>query len=371
MSYEHVDCVVIGAGVIGLAIAREFAVQKKSVLVIEKEQFIASETSSRNSEVIHAGIYYPKNSLKAQLCVQGKVLLYEYLSKRNIAHKNCGKLIVATTENQLDDLQSIDEKAKENGVFDLMHLSAKEAHEKEPALKCLRALYSPSTGILNAHEYFLSLLGEIEDNNGLCVLNTEVVSIEKTNGHFEVATRSHGDYYTIKSDILINAAGLHATRIAKSTQVLDGKYIPETLYAKGNYFSLTGRSPFNHLVYPVPEKNGLGIHLTLDMQGTARFGPDVEWTKTINYQVDELRAELFYNEIVKYWSEINIKNLKPGYAGIRPKIYFSEEEKKAPQDFVIQTKNTHKIEGLINLFGIESPGLTSSLAIAKHVYASL
>lgn len=369
--YDHVECVVAGAGAIGLAVGRQLAFQSRSVLVLEKEAFIASETSSRNSEVIHAGIYYAPESLKARLCVEGKVLLYEYLQRRNIPYRQCGKLIVATDPSQADQLDTIQARARRNGLSDLRKLSRSESLAMEPELHCLEALHSPSTGIFNTHDFFLSLLADLEDRSGRCILKTEILSVAKRNGVFEIATLSDGEAYTITADVLVNCAGLHAVNLAQKIKGFPAGQIPALRFAKGNYFSLAKRNPFTRLIYPVPERAGLGVHLTLDMQGRARFGPDVEWVEEINYAVDPARSRSFYHAIRTYWPRLEEGALMPGYSGIRPKISFSGFTMDAPQDFVVQTENNHGISGLVNLFGIESPGLTSSLALASHVAARL
>ncbi len=368
--YDHVECVVVGAGTIGLAVGRELALEGRSVLILEKEGFIASETSSRNSEVIHAGIYYAPDSLKARLCVEGKALLYDYLNERSIPFSPCGKLIVATDITQSAQLNSILMKAVQNGVRDIKRLSHAEAFAMEPELSCHEALFSPSTGIFNTHDFYLSLLADLEDRGARCILNTHVISIVQKNGAFEISTIANGEVYKITADIFINSAGLHAVSLAKNIEGFPCDLLPELRLAKGNYFSLAKRNPFKRLIYPVPEKAGLGIHLTLDMQGRARFGPDVEWVDSIDYAVSADRAQHFYDEILKYWPKLEEGALTPDYSGIRPKISF-DGSFDGPQDFVIQTETDHGISGLVNLFGIESPGLTASLALARYVVAQL
>lgn len=368
--YDHVECVVVGAGAIGLAVARQLALEGRSVLILEKEAYIASETSSRNSEVIHAGIYYASNSLKARLCVEGKGLLYEYLNERNIPFRQCGKLIVATDISQSAQLDTIISKAKQNGVSDLKRLTQSEALTMEPELSCHEALLSPSTGIFNTHDFYLSLLADLEDRGGRCILKTEVVSVIHRNGAFEILTIADGEAYRITADLLINSAGLHAVTVAKNIERFPSVLLPDLRLAKGNYFSLANRSPFTRLIYPVPERAGLGIHLTLDMQGRARFGPDVEWVHSIDYAVSAERARNFYHEVRKYCPNLEEGALTPDYSGIRPKISFIGSF-DGPQDFVIQTETDHGFPGLVNLFGIESPGLTASLALARYVTAQL
>ena len=368
---ETLDCIVIGAGVIGLAIARTLSKRGRDVLVLEKEHAIGTHTSSHNSEVIHAGLYYPKNSLKAVLCVAGRHALYKYVEERYLPHRKLGKLIVATTPAQLSELNAIAQHARQNGIDDLQPLSAKDARQIEPSLDVLGALLSPSTGIIDSHQYMLALQGELEENGGSIAFNTKVVSGEanaqgvtlNVAGSLEI-----DEPMTLKARHTINTAGLWAPHLAASLSGFPQHHIPKTRFAKGNYFSLSSKSPFKHLIYPVPEKAGLGIHLTLDMADRARFGPDVEWTDleatgTIDYTVDPARRDSFIKSIQAYWPDLPTENLAPDYAGIRPKISPWNE----PQDFQIQEPGTHGVPGLINLFGIESPGLTASLAIADYV----
>ncbi|RWX65805.1 NAD(P)/FAD-dependent oxidoreductase [Mesorhizobium sp. M4B.F.Ca.ET.089.01.1.1] len=364
---EQVDCIIAGAGVIGLAVARTMAAQGLDTLILEAADAIGTETSSRNSEVIHAGIYYPRGSLKARYCVDGRELLYRYCAERSIPHRRCGKLIVATDEAQEPVLASIRANAAACGVDDLRFLSAAEAQTLEPALHCTKALLSPSTGIIDSHALMLALLGEAEEKGAMLSLNTRVVSGRIGAGGsivLETMDSASGERFEIATSHLINAAGLGAVALAASLDGFDRQFLPTLRYAKGNYFSVAGRAPFSRLVYPVPEPGGLGVHLTLDLAGTARFGPDVEWTDRLDYRVDPARGERFYDAIRKYWPELADGSLQAAYSGIRPKLSGPGE---ANSDFVIQDPATHRIEGLVNLFGIESPGLTSSLAIAAHV----
>ena len=364
---ESVEAVVIGAGVIGLACARALARAGKETIIIERHSRFGSETSARNSEVIHAGIYYPKNSLKAKLCVRGRELLYEFCRNYNIPHKNCGKLIVATTAQQENSIVDIMERAKKNNVADLQYLSASEIQKLEPALNCRSALLSPSTGILSSHDYMLALLGDAQNDGASVAFNTDFLSAAIKGDYIEV---SAGKQQTTKlqTKILINAAGLSAPNAAHQIEGLGLEFIPQCYFAKGSYYSLSSKAPFTHLIYPVPVAGGLGVHLTLDLAGQARFGPDVEWVRDINYDVDPARAESFYAAIRTYWPDLKDHALQPAYSGIRPKIV-GPGEKDA--DFLIQGPDMHGIPGLINLFGIESPGLTSSLAIAEHVLEKL
>ena len=362
---DKVDCVVIGAGVIGLAIARRLAQAGREVIVLEAAENIGTVTSSRNSEVIHAGIYYRANSLMAQMCVSGKHALYQYCRDHGIPHRNCGKLIVATTAQETDKLQSIRAHAEANGVDDLQLLPGEAARALEPALNCDAALLSPSTGIIDSHAYMLALRGDAEDAGAAFAFHTPLLHARANAGHIEIETG--GDTpMTLACNLLVNSAGLGATAVARSIDGMPVGLIPSAYLAKGNYFSCSARSPFSRLIYPVPEPGGLGVHLTLDMAGQARFGPDVEWVESIDYAVDPARADRFYPAIRRYWPTLPDGALMPSYSGIRPKIV---PPAVATQDFLIQGPQDHGVAGLINLFGIESPGLTSSLAIADHVGA--
>ncbi|MEZ2330217.1 NAD(P)/FAD-dependent oxidoreductase [Mesorhizobium sp. RCC_202] len=367
---EQVDCIVAGAGVIGLAVARALAAQGLETLILEAADAIGTGTSSRNSEVIHAGIYYPQGSLKARLCLAGRELLYRYCADHAIPHRRSGKLIVATDAAQEPVLGSIHANAVACGVDDLRFLSAVEAKALEPAVHCTAALLSPSTGIIDSHALMLALLGDAEDNGAMLSLNTSIVSgrIEAARFVLQTVDTTTGEAFEIAASRLVNAAGLSAVALAGSLEGFDRQFLPTLRYAKGNYFSVAGRAPFSRLVYPVPEPGGLGVHLTLDLGGTARFGPDVEWTDTLDYRVDPARAERFYGAIRKYWPDLADGALQPAYSGIRPKL---SSQGKADGDFVIQGPAAHRTQGLVNLFGIESPGLTSSLAIAEEVTRAL
>jgi L-2-hydroxyglutarate oxidase LhgO len=360
---DRVSCVIIGAGVIGLAVARRLAQAGREVIVLEAAEGIGTVTSSRNSEVIHAGIYYPAGSLMARMCVSGKHALYEYCRDHGIPHRNCGKLIVATTSNETLKLQSIKAHAEANGVHDLRTLGGKEARALEPALNCDAALLSPSTGIIDSHAFMLALCGDAEGAGAACAFHTPLLRGKATLGGFELEVGGETPI-TLACQLLINAAGLAATSVARGIDGMPIELIPPAYLAKGNYFSCSARAPFSHLIYPVPEPGGLGVHLTLDMAGQARFGPDVEWVDAIDYAVDPGRAEKFYPAIRRYWPALPDGALMPSYSGMRPKIV---PPAVAVQDFLIQGPKDHGVDGLINLFGIESPGLTSSLAIADYV----
>lgn len=364
---EQVEAIVIGAGVVGLACARSLAKLGKETIIIERHDSIGSETSSRNSEVIHAGIYYAPGSLKAKLSVEGNSLLYRFCDDFNISYRKCGKLIVATSLQQKNKLDGIHDNAIKNGVKNLSFLNSSETRKIEPEIKCKYALFSPSTGIISAHDYMLALLADAENNGAILALNTNFSYAEIKHNFFEITINTEPTT-KIQTNILINSGGLEASKIASQIYGFPKHLIPTTRYAKGTYFSLSKKSPFSHLIYPIPEAGGLGIHLTLDLAGQARFGPDIEWVNYINYDVDHLKSEYFYNAIKTYWPNIKPDMLVPGYSGIRPKIVGPGE---ADADYVIQGPLTHGIPGLINLFGIESPGLTSSLAIANEVIESL
>jgi L-2-hydroxyglutarate oxidase LhgO len=360
---DKVDCVVVGAGVIGLAVARRLAQAGREVIVLEAAEGIGTVTSSRNSEVIHAGIYYPAASLMARMCVSGKRALYDYCRDHGIPHRNCGKLIVATQPKETGRLQSIKAHAEANGVLDLQTLSGDAARALEPALNCDAALLSPSTGIVDSHAFMLALRGDAEDAGAAFAFHAPLLRAKATMGGIELEVGGDAPT-TLACGLLINAAGLGASAVARSISSMPIELIPPAYLAKGNYFSCNARAPFSRLIYPVPEPGGLGVHLTLDMAGQARFGPDVEWVETIDYAVDPARAERFYPAIRRYWPTLPDGALMPSYSGMRPKIV---PPAVAVQDFLIQGPRDHGIEGLINLFGIESPGLTSSLAIADYV----
>jgi len=364
---DAVEAVVIGAGVVGLAVARALARAGREVVVLEAEDAIGTHTSSRNSEVIHAGIYYPRGSLKARACVEGRRRLYEYCAAHGVPHRRCGKLIVASDEGQLGELQQILAKARANGVGDVDFVARQQVLAWEPELRCVAALHSPSTGIIDSHALMLAYLGEAEDHGAMLALKSGLNRGEVTASGFRISVG--GEQPTqIETRILINSAGLKAPSVARAIEGYPAALAPRELYAKGNYYSLTGRSPFSRLVYPVPEPGGLGVHVTLDLGGQARFGPDVEWVDSIGYQVDPQRAARFYAAIRRYWPALPDGALAPGYAGIRPKISGPGEP---AADFVIQGPREHGVAGLVNLFAIESPGLTASLALADHVAALL
>jgi L-2-hydroxyglutarate oxidase LhgO len=359
---EQVDCVVIGSGVVGLAVARALALDGREVLILEAQAAIGTQTSARNSEVIHAGIYYPAGSLKAALCVQGKELLYRYCAERGVAVQRCGKLLVATSAPQTAQLDAIQRKAAANGVTDLVHLSAAGAKDMEPDLQCLAALHSPSTGIVDSHALMLSLLGDVENAGGILALNSP---LERADCRAEGILLEAVDGTRMLARTVVNAAGHHAPLLASRFAGLPASQVPASYYAKGNYFTLAGRAPFSRLIYPVPEAGGLGVHLTLDLGGQAKFGPDVQWVDRFDdWVVDPARGDAFYAEIRKYWPALADGALVPGYAGVRPKISAPGVE---AADFRIDGPAQHGVPGLVNLYGIESPGLTSALAIGERV----
>lgn len=362
---DSVECVVIGAGVVGLAVARALALQGREVVILEAEDAIGTHTSSRNSEVIHAGIYYPKGSLKARACVEGKERLYRYCVERGIPHRRSGKLIVATDEAQAGELEGIQRKAHANGVTDVVWMSREQAVALEPDLRCAAALYSPSTGIVDSHALMLAYLGDAETAGAMLALKSPLERAAVRGDGFELRVAGAEP---IRCRLLVNSAGLTAPSVARRIDGYPAALSPGEFYAKGNYYSLARRAPFSRLIYPVPEPGGLGVHITLDLAGQARFGPDVEWIDRIEYSVDPGRSARFYAAIRRYWPGLPDGALSPGYAGIRPKTAGPSEP--AP-DFLIQGPEVHGIPGLVHLYGIESPGLTASLALADTVAAYL
>ena len=364
---DNVDCVVVGAGVIGLAVGRALALQGREVVILEAEDAIGTQTSSRNSEVIHAGIYYPQGSLKARSCVRGKELLYGYCVSHGVPHRRCGKLIVATDAAQLAELAAIQARAHANGVTDVVWFTREQALALEPELNCVAALYSPSTGTIDSHALMLGYLGDAEAAGAMLALQSPLERARVRDGTIELDVGG-AEPMQLAARCVVNSAGLTAPSVARRIAGYPEKHAPRELYAKGNYYSLTRKSPFSRLVYPVPEPGGLGVHLTVDLGGQARFGPDVEWVDRIGYEVDPRRAERFYAAIRRYWPGLPDGALAPGYAGIRPKIAGPGEP--AP-DFIVQGPREHGVAGLVHLFGIESPGLTASLALAEEVLAAL
>jgi L-2-hydroxyglutarate oxidase LhgO len=367
---DRIECVVVGAGVVGLAVASALARSGREVVIIEQEKLFGSGTSSRNSEVIHAGLYYPQGSLKGRLCLEGKHRLYDFCRRRAIGHRNCGKLIVATDDSQIEELEAIKTRAESCGVDDLILRDAAAIQRMEPALSCVAGLISPSTGIIDSHAFMVSLLGEAEEAGAVIAYDTRVTGIELEDD--EVLLCVNGEKRpSLRAGLLVNSAGLGAVDLAERMVGFPRRHIPTYHFAKGSYFTLSGRNPFSRLIYPVPEPGGLGVHLTLDLAGRARFGPDVEWLAVddpalLDYAVDPGRADRFYQAIRAWWPRLRDGDLTPDYAGIRPKL----SGPGAPAaDFRIDGAAVHGVPAIINLFGIESPGLTASLAIGDFVAA--
>ncbi len=361
---ESVDVIVVGAGVVGLAVAAKLSKAYPQVLIVDQNIHFGEETSSRNSEVIHAGIYYPDNSLKAKLCVKGKKLLYQYCQQRHIPHEKMGKLLVANGESEEADLASILTQAQRNGVTDLVWQSKSQLERSTPALRASLALLSPSTGIIDVHSYMQSLLADAESMGASFVGQTTLISAQANSKGFKVLLNSQGENITLQCALLINCAGLHAGKVAESIEGMLKRHIPAIHYCRGHYFSYQGKSPFKQLIYPVPSAHGLGIHASLNIAGQLKFGPDTQYIDHIDYQVSPALKAKFVTAITKYFPGLDENKLQPDYAGIRPKL---QAENGALEDFAIQSATVHGLSGLVNLFGIDSPGLTSSLAIAEHV----
>jgi L-2-hydroxyglutarate oxidase LhgO len=360
---EHVDCVVIGAGVVGLAIARELALAGREVIVLEAAEGIGTHTSSRNSEVIHAGLYYPKGSLKARLCVEGKHKLYAYCAERGIPHQRIGKVVVAADDSEIPAVESYVIKAQANGVTDLQWLSADRLHELEPEVRCVAGFLSPSTGIIDSHALMLALQGDAE-NQGASVVFHSPVDAGEVGADGIVLDVGGAEPLSLACSSVVNCAGLFAQNVARSIRGIPPGSIPQQYFAKAHYYTLSGRSPFRRLVYPVATHAFLGVHVTLDLGGQARFGPDVCWIDGVDYSFDHSREPLFYEAIRRYYPGLKDGALQPGYTGIRPKI---SGPKEPAADFMIQGPREHGVPGLVNLYGIESPGLTASMAIAEYV----
>lgn len=368
---DQVDAIVIGAGAVGLAVARALAQSGRETVVAEAQTAIGQGVSSRNSEVIHAGLYYPTGSLKARLCVRGKELLYRLCETHGVGHRNCGKLVVANGDAEAAALRGLEGRAIANSV-PVQWLEGDQARALEPALHCTAALFSPSTGIVDSHGLMLALQGDLEKAGGVVALGSAVDSaVLGHGGRPHVVRFAEGS--EIAATIVVNSASLHACALARRFEGLDARFVPREHFSKGNYYALSGRAPFSRLIYPAPADAWLGVHLTLDLGGQAKFGPDQEWLDArspdeIDYAVDPRRAEGFYAEVRRYWPGLPDGALQPSYSGVRPKIHAPGE--RAP-DFRIDGPPLHGVAGLVNLFGIESPGLTSSLAIGEHVVSLL
>ena len=362
---NKVDIIVIGAGVIGLAIAKNFAQQKKDVIVIEKENNFGSVTSTRNSGVIHAGIYYDAGSIKAKFCAKGNRALYDYCQKKSIPHLNVGKFVVATSKDEIEKLESIYNKAKINEVEGISRVSKEYVNNQEPLINCYEALEVKSTGIVDQQALMRAYVGDLEDNGGMIAYNNEINSIDYKENGYKI---KFSDGTIIFTNSIVNSAGLSADKIAKLIEGFEVSKIPKIYYAKGNYFETNRKLGVKHLIYPIPTEASLGLHLGLDISMQMRFGPDVEWVNNLDYTVDPNRVNLFYDDIIKYLPDIRKEDLIPGYSGIRPKLKNQGEGKS---DFLIQTSKEHGFKNLVNLFGMESPGLTSSLVIADYVSSLL
>jgi L-2-hydroxyglutarate oxidase LhgO len=360
---EKLDCAVIGAGVVGLAIARKLAMSGREVVVLEAETEFGSHTSSRNSEVIHAGIYYPTGSLKARLCVAGRKALYRYCAEHAVNHRRIGKVIVATAETEIPGLIKYREQAEINGLDDLRMLSAAELNELEPEVICAAGFLSPSTGIIDSHGLMLAYLGDAEAAGAALALASPVVAGAVTGDGIRLDVGG-SEPMSLLCRTVVNSAGLHAQAVARTLTGMPPAAVPRTFYAIGHYYTLIGAAPFHRLVYPVARQDWLGVHVTVDLGGQVKFGPDFDWIDRVDYRFDESREQAFYTAIRRYYPGLKDGALQPGYTGIRPKIAGPGEP---VPDWMIQGPRDHGVPGLVNLFGIESPGLTSSLAIADHV----
>ncbi|WP_339560286.1 NAD(P)/FAD-dependent oxidoreductase [Pseudomonas sp. EA_65y_Pfl1_P113] len=360
------DCLIIGAGVIGLACASRLARSGQRVLVVEEERWIGPHTSSRSSEVIHAGIYYPPGSLKARLCVEGRDLLYRWCADHHVEHRRIGKLLVAVSSAEIAALDTLQKNAQQSGVDSLQEVGAAQLRQMEPAVSGVAALLSMDTGIIDSHAYLLSLLGDAQRHGADLALETRVERLQYDGKDWLVEGESCGELFSVDVQRVINAAGLFSSQIASCIDGLEAHHVPKTQWCRGRYFSYSGNSPFTRLIYPMPEVNtaGLGVHATIDMGGQVRFGPDVAWTDIVDYQVEECLRGEFAVAIERYFPGIDPQRLTPGYCGIRPKI---SGPGQPAEDFLIQGSQTHGLPGLVNLYGIESPGLTASLAIADNV----
>ena len=370
MADASTDLLIIGAGAVGLAIARKAALAGRDVILVESNDSFGMETSSRNSEVIHAGIYYPDDSLKGQLCVKGAMAMYEFCEARGITTKNYGKLIVATDDSQIEGLEALKEKGERNNVPGLEIISGETLSQKEPNLKAVAALYSPLTGVVDSHGYMVQLEAEAENAGAIIAYQSRFVSAHQSahqsaNG-YDVVIDGQGEEMTLSCRQIINAAGHGSFQVSRNIDAMNDASIPPHYIAKGQYFTTTKKPPFSHLIYPMPSGGGLGIHLTIDTQGGARFGPDIQWVDDMDYSVDPNDRDKFHQLVSSYWPDLEPEDLVPAWAGMRPKIY---DNGKVFQDFTIHQQSEHGAEGVVALYAIDSPGLTSSLALADHVMA--
>ena len=356
-----IDSIVIGAGVVGLAVARALALAGREVFVLESRERAGEGISSRNSGVIHAGLYYREGSLKARLCVRGRDLLYAFCERRGVTHRRLGKLVVATSEAEVAHLQELMPRAAANGVRGLRWLDSNQARQLEPALRCVAAIESPDSGIVDVPELVMALIGELEQSGGRLLCETRVLAVVAEDGVYRVDTEGGG---SVRCRRVVNAAGLDATRVAASIDGLDPRHVPVLHFAAGHYYNLHRRAPFHRLIYPLPQSAGLGIHLGIDSAGRCRFGPDVRWIAEPDYRFDDSQRDHFATAIRQWWPELRDDDLTPDFVGVRPKLVGSGEPSG---DFLLQGSETHGLSGLVNLFGIESPGLTSSLAIGEEV----
>ena len=359
---------VVGAGVVGLAVARATAVAGHEVVVAESTSGIGNGVSSRNSEVIHAGLYYPTGSSRARHCTRGRRLLYPYAASHGVPHRKCGKLVVATNESEHDRLAGVHKQAVLNGVEGVEIIDAAVAKRLEPELACVAAMHSPETGIIDSHAFMLALRGDLEDRGGMVAFASPIERLKPARGGGWDAAVGGSEPQWLSFDAVVNCAGLGAQRLARATEGYPSERVPRLVLAKGNYFGFAGRPAFSRLIYPVPVPGGLGVHVTLDLAGRMRFGPDVEWIEQENYDVDPARAQAFYARIRDYWPRLPDNSLAPDYAGVRPKLTGPGE---AAADFMIEGPDQHGLPRLVHLFGIESPGLTASMPLADEVIRQL